>query len=188
MGNRRPKDIPCKPCWELKYCPYGWLVELSPFPAENGVPEHIAPLFDQVADEFAQGKVLKEDVFDEAVRLMHLAPGTWEEIEGYTEEDVGCRIFGHVCPVFWAASGATETEAGRRQGRSIPRSIMLKVVRRDNHVCQECHNYVPDDQIEFDHVIPYSKGGPTTVENLRLLCRSCNRKKSNSMVGFLHQW
>lgn len=62
---------------------------------------------------------------------------------------------------------------------------MLKVVRRDNHICQSCYQYVRDDEIEFDHVIPVSKGGPTTVDNLQLLCRECNRKKSNSLNEFL---
>jgi hypothetical protein len=180
-----PADSPCKPCWELKYCPYGWLVELSPFPAEQGVPDYIEPLFNEVEKDLAEGKVEAKYVFSEAVRLMHLMPSTWVETSGYSEEDVGCKIFGHVCPVFWAVSGATETTESRRQGRYIPRDVMLKVVRRDNHVCQSCHAYVPDDQIEFDHIIPYSKGGPTTVDNLRLLCRTCNRKKSNSLDELL---
>jgi len=62
---------------------------------------------------------------------------------------------------------------------------MLKVVRRDNHVCQLCHAYVPDNEVEFDHIIPFSRGGPTTVENIRLLCVACNRKKSNSLAEIL---
>jgi 5-methylcytosine-specific restriction endonuclease McrA len=46
---------------------------------------------------------------------------------------------------------------------------------------------VPDDEIEFDHVIPHSRGGPTTPENLRILCRPCNRKKRDSLKGLLAQ-
>ena len=52
---------------------------------------------------------------------------------------------------------------------------------RDNHICQICYKYVPDTEVEFDHIIPYSNGGPTTVENIRLLCRSCNRIKSDAL-------
>ena len=33
--------------------------------------------------------------------------------------------------------------------------------------------------MEFDHVLPLSKGGKTTVENLQILCRRCNRAKGN---------
>ena len=185
MVDRLPKDMPCKPCWELNYCPYGWLVELSPFPAEKGVPAHVGELFEETQRSLASGSVAKEEIFGEAARLLHFMPSTWSEIEGYAESDIGCKIFGHVCPVFWASSGATETIASRSQSRHIPRDVLLQVVRRDNHVCQICHSYVPDDQIELDHVIPYSKGGPTTVANLRLLCRPCNRKKSNSLAELL---
>jgi hypothetical protein len=100
-------------------------------------------------------------------------------------EEISCNIFGHVCPVFAMAEEITETEQGRYSGRAIPRDVMLKVVRRDNYICQTCRNHVHDDEIELDHVIPISKGGPTTVENLRLLCRPCNRKKSNSISELL---
>ncbi|MEW8053220.1 MAG: HNH endonuclease signature motif containing protein [Candidatus Thiodiazotropha sp.] len=58
---------------------------------------------------------------------------------------------------------------------------MLQVVRRDGHICQKFRVNVPDDEIEFDHIIPISKGGPSSVENLRVLCRTCNRKKSDSL-------
>ena len=64
---------------------------------------------------------------------------------------------------------------------------MLKVVRRDSQRCQMCNKYVHDNEIEFDHIIPFSKGGPTTTENIRILCRSCNRKKSDSLKEILEE-
>jgi 5-methylcytosine-specific restriction endonuclease McrA len=39
--------------------------------------------------------------------------------------------------------------------------------------------------MEFDHIIPHAKGGPTTVANIRLLCRTCNRKKGSSLHEIL---
>ena len=62
---------------------------------------------------------------------------------------------------------------------------MLKVVRRDGQICQECHKNVPDTEIEFDHIIPASKGGPVSVDNLRVLCKKCNREKNNSLNNML---
>ena len=59
-------------------------------------------------------------------------PGFMEELRDYSPEDVGCRIYGHCCPVFFVQSGATETKEGRREGRAIPREVMLQVFRRDN--------------------------------------------------------
>jgi 5-methylcytosine-specific restriction endonuclease McrA len=62
---------------------------------------------------------------------------------------------------------------------------MLKVVRRDGQVCAICRVNIPDDKIEFDHIIPISRGGPTSPENLRVLCRDCNRKKSDALSELL---
>jgi hypothetical protein len=162
--NKLPKGWPCKPCWELKYCPYGPLVEFFPL---------IDP--DHPKDSYWGS----EDVMG-WVHETHL-----DLLARCDPEEISCNIFGHVCPVFAMAEEMTETEQGRYSGRAIPRDIMLKVVRRDNYLCQICHTHVPDDQIELDHLIPISKGGPTTVENLRLLCRPCNRKKSDSISGLL---
>nr|WP_315124993.1 HNH endonuclease signature motif containing protein [uncultured Porphyromonas sp.] len=33
--------------------------------------------------------------------------------------------------------------------------------------------------MEGDHIKPWSKGGKTEIENLQMLCRDCNRRKSN---------
>jgi hypothetical protein len=121
-----------------------------------------------------------------AIEALHVnQPDDWEFIQGFATDEVNCKIFGHACPVFFSQSGGTETKEHRQSGRHIPRQVMLQVVRRDNHVCQACHKYVPDDEIEFDHIIPFSKGGPTSVANLRLLCRACNRTKSNAVEALL---
>ena len=181
-----PKGSVCKPCWELKYCPYGPIVEFFPFPTDNTDLDDIKRCYYEVLAEFIDGNIkTEEELWDGIRRLMFLNPELWEDIQYYTPEDVGCRIWGHSCPVFWTQSGATETKDVRREGRAVPRDIMFKVVRRDNHVCQVCHQYIPDNEVEFDHIIPYSKGGPTSVSNIRLLCRACNRKKSDALDDLL---
>ena len=53
---------------------------------------------------------------------------------------------------------------------------------RDNYTCQICGNSTykePNLLLEIDHIIPVSKGGKTTPENLQTLCWKCNRSKSN---------
>jgi 5-methylcytosine-specific restriction endonuclease McrA len=99
--------------------------------------------------------------------------------------EASCRVFGHLCPVFFVGEPLTETKSMRRHSRTIPREVMLKVVRRDGQICQRCFKPVPDDQVEFDHVIPFSKGGNTTADNLKLCCRTCNRKKTDSLTDIL---
>ena len=190
MPKRKPfpKGSVCKPCWELKYCPYGPLVEYYPFAGGDMTQAEVQARYDEVLSSLAEGKSKTEDDIWDDVRLLHfMRPEMWEELQQYEPEDVSCKIFGHVCPVFSLQSGATETKDCRPDGRAVPRNVMLKVVRRDNHVCQLCHTYVPDDQVEFDHIIPFSRGGATTVENIRLLCRACNRKKTNALDELLGQ-
>ena len=38
-----------------------------------------------------------------------------------------------------------------------------------------------NENLEFDHIIPLSKGGANTYRNIQLLCESCNRSKSDNI-------
>ena len=58
--------------------------------------------------------------------------------------------------------------------RFIPKKVKEEVLARDNWQCVICGK---KEDLQFDHIIPYSKGGSNTVENLQILCASCNRKK-----------
>lgn len=158
------------------------MVEWSPGPpGDYGIAE-IKNAYNECLQRFIGGELKSEEEVWEAIdQLMYLQPKQYEYLSQFDPEDIGCKVFGHTCPVFINQSFFTETKEHRRQGRYLPRDIMLKVVRRDNHICQICHNYTPDNELEFDHVIPHAKGGPTTVDNIRLLCRACNRKKSDSL-------
>lgn len=42
-----------------------------------------------------------------------------------------------------------------------------------------CHRYFEYEQMQGDHIIPWSKGGKTVDDNLQMLCGDCNRKKLN---------
>jgi hypothetical protein len=180
---KHPEGSPCKPCWELKYCPYGPLVEHFPAIGQEINIEEIKASYDSAVQELTSGQIKDEESLWRAIdELMFLAPDNWEYISQFNIKELSCVVFGHICPVFLVAEGFSEIKEERKQGRYISRDVMLKVVRRDNHICQSCYQHVPDDKIEFDHIIPFSRGGPTNVENLRLLCRACNRKKSDALI------
>ena len=53
------------------------------------------------------------------------------------------------------------------------------IVWRDNHQCQYCANYFPSDKLTMDHVLPKSRGGQNTWENLVAACTKCNQKKGS---------
>ncbi|MEU3011334.1 TerD family protein [Nocardia asteroides] len=63
---------------------------------------------------------------------------------------------------------------GQRDSRSIPQDVKAQVWQRDGGRCVECGD---GHYLEFDHVIPLSRGGATSAANLQILCRACNRAK-----------
>lgn len=63
-----------------------------------------------------------------------------------------------------------------------PRTATGKL-RRDNFTCQYCNKSQKDGaKLHVDHVIPYSKGGKTIMENLKTACIDCNLGKSASLI------
>jgi 5-methylcytosine-specific restriction endonuclease McrA len=48
---------------------------------------------------------------------------------------------------------------------------------RDGHRCQYCGQSLPVSQLSLDHVVPRSRGGTTTWENVVASCLRCNTKK-----------
>ncbi|MBC6428669.1 MAG: DUF262 domain-containing protein [Cellvibrionales bacterium] len=50
---------------------------------------------------------------------------------------------------------------------------------RQNGICAETGEHYPIEEMEADHITPWSKGGKTIVENCQMLHKDCNRRKSN---------
>jgi hypothetical protein len=74
------------------------------------------------------------------------------------------------------AAKITEVSLPRRDGsrRAIPSHVRHDVWRRDSGQCVDCRSR---ENLEFDHIIPWSKGGADTARNLELRCQVCNRAK-----------
>jgi hypothetical protein len=64
--------------------------------------------------------------------------------------------------------------APSRSREAIPSAVRNAVWRRDQGRCVECSSR---ENLEYDHVIPVSRGGANTERNLQLLCMQCNRRK-----------
>lgn len=59
----------------------------------------------------------------------------------------------------------------------IPLNLRKAVIDRDGLHCVFCDEDLTDKEIHMDHIIPESKGGLTTRQNLQVTCRKCNLAK-----------
>jgi 5-methylcytosine-specific restriction endonuclease McrA len=62
--------------------------------------------------------------------------------------------------------------------RHIPHDVRQAVWQRDQGLCVQCRAAT---YLEFDHIIPFSKGGASTENNVQLLCRRCNLAKGSRL-------
>jgi len=78
-----------------------------------------------------------------------------------------------------AIAMANQTKVVNTEGlpsRHIPREVRQRVWQKYGGRCAEC---AASDYLEFDHIIPFAKGGSNFDSNIQLLCRRCNLKKSD---------
>jgi len=72
-----------------------------------------------------------------------------------------------------------EREQTKGIRETIPDDVKMYVWKRDGGKCLKCGS---QEKLEFDHIIPLSKGGSNTARNILLLCETCNRSKGDSIV------
>lgn len=73
-------------------------------------------------------------------------------------------------------------EYSKEDSRNLSLSLRLKILNRDNFRCVFCGKSPATDfgtKLHIDHIIPCSKGGTSSLENLQTLCNECNPEKSD---------
>ena len=73
--------------------------------------------------------------------------------------------------------------------RYITEATQNQVRQRAKLLCEYCHASEQWQYVSFtvDHVIPLTKGGANSIDNLALACFHCNRQKSDKIVAFDEQ-
>lgn len=63
--------------------------------------------------------------------------------------------------------------------RQFSESQRRQLYKKQGGVCNKCKKPFPIEEMEADHIDPWSKNGKTIIENGQMLCRHCNRTKSD---------
>jgi hypothetical protein len=144
-------------------------------PTENGK-------FSAAAQQFKAGKKGPD-----IVRVYEkIRPGIWSDngyfhlVDSWEENDARRSVFKFKLVAVDGdeedqAAEASELDDAHRR-RLIPSAVKQEVWKRDQGRCVECG---AADELHFDHVVPFSKGGTSlTAENVQLLCARHNLMKS----------
>lgn len=63
--------------------------------------------------------------------------------------------------------------------RAFTPKMARAAYERQKGICVKCGMHFEIEEMQADHITPWSKGGKTTAENCQMLCADCNRRKSN---------
>lgn len=101
-----------------------------------------------------------------------LFEGKVEVIEEY-EEDIRSISISIKMPAVVRLLGAIR---GRKKAIKFSR---INVMTRDKYRCQYCGEKLSMNKLNYDHVVPRSRGGRTVWENIVTACYPCNEKKGD---------
>jgi 5-methylcytosine-specific restriction endonuclease McrA len=77
---------------------------------------------------------------------------------------------------------APEVIVLKKYGERPPRKITFNranLYKRDEFTCQYCGVALPGQDLTIEHIVPRSRGGPTTWENCVAACEDCNGRKAD---------
>ena len=97
---------------------------------------------------------------------------SWAELSAAVHDDT-VGIVGRLVRVPRVVLLSTYDRFPKRTVRFSRLNIML----RDRHTCQYCGKRLVRSKLNIDHVVPRSRGGQTTWENVVTSCHECNRRK-----------
>ena len=63
--------------------------------------------------------------------------------------------------------------------RAFTDNMKREAFERQQGICPNCKQHFEIEEMEADHITPWSQGGATTLDNCQMLCRDCNRRKGD---------
>jgi len=140
--------------------------------AENGK-------FHQAAQAYKQGLRPAEHVrvYEKIKAGIWSYNGLFELVDSWQESDSRRKVFKFKLQVLDDDIAGDSSTVTKEHRRIIPTAVKLEVWKRDGGKCAMCGS---TQDLHFDHIIPYSKGGSsTTADNIQLLCSKHNLEKKD---------
>ncbi|MBI2166510.1 MAG: HNH endonuclease [Chloroflexi bacterium] len=135
-------------------------------------------LFHRAAQQAKRGKRLPERVrvYEKLRQGVWSYNGVFHLVDSWRQQSNGRAVFKFKLV---AVEGDEDLNAPVRldatRRRVIPTHVKLEVWQRDGGKCVMCS---ASDELHFDHIVPYSKGGTSVVaDNIQLLCARHNIQK-----------
>lgn len=98
----------------------------------------------------------------------------------YVGTNAGPRVKGRIEQIMQVINEITNQDVAKDNVRFF-NSEIKQTLFHQGYICSYCGNTILSvEDCEVDHIIPYSKGGQTTLENAQLLHRQCNKHKGSS--------
>ena len=108
--------------------------------------------------------------------------GALEAFVSFINVDENGLLENNLSEIIEERSISSNNRIQHRTKRDINLRLRFKVMQRDNFKCCMCGASPAKDpsvELHIDHIIPWSKGGETTIDNLQTLCSKCNLGKSD---------
>ncbi len=145
--------------------------------------------------------IMKSDISKYSIDTFRRRFGGWraaleefvEYINDTDDEDISKGVLSEnpvlekTVQTFSAKKESIEKNSQRyvhRTSRNISTRLRFIVMKRDNFKCLACGASPAKDpavELHIDHIIPWSKGGETVIDNLQTLCSKCNLGKSDML-------
>ena len=138
-------------------------------------------LFYRAAKDFKEGKRTAErvKVYEKIRQGIWVYNGFFRLVDAWREENKGRMVFKFRLEIDETKEEIIRDKGTQASPRMIPTSVKLEVWKRDKGRCAMCGR---QDNLHFDHIIPYSKGGSSlTVDNIQILCFQCNLEKRDKI-------
>ncbi len=78
--------------------------------------------------------------------------------------------------IYWYVIDGDEHHLGIR---AFDDNTKREVYEHQNGICKICGKHFEIEEMEADHITPWKEGGRTIANNCQMLCRTCNRRKSD---------